>query len=90
MTDSDIHTLELGRVYEEQGYLKKAADHFSGALKNDPENSILIKSLDRINTKRSDPTDPIDRSSLSGIIEQWVYLVVLRQRAARLFHTWER
>lgn len=90
LIDNNINTLELGRIYEEQGYLKKAAAHFSGALKKDPGNLILIEALDRVNTRKTNPTDSIDRSSLSGIIEQWVHLVILRQRAARLLHTSER
>ena len=83
MTDSETRTLELARVYEEQGYFKKAADHFSGLLKNDPENPVLIQALDRINVNK---TDSNDFSSLSGIVEQWVYLVMLRQRVERLAH----
>lgn len=95
MTDSVIYTSELGRVFEEQGYFKKAGNHFSGALKNDPENPILIEALGRINAKKNDSIDfssdlSSDLSSLSGILEQWVHLVLLRQRAARLAHKSER
>ena len=93
MTDIKIHTLELGRVYEEQGYFKKAADHFSGALNADPENPTLIEALDRISVKKNDVSNPIEsieRASLSGIVEQWVRLLILRQRAERFAHKLEQ
>lgn len=57
MTDIKINTVELGRIYEQQGYFKKAADHFSGAFKADPENPVLIEALDRINAKKNDTDD---------------------------------
>lgn len=81
MADQLIHTFELGLIHEAQGYYEKAAAHFSGALKRDPGNQSLIEALDRVASKS---TESPDLSSLSGLVEQWVSLVLLNQRVAIL------
>ncbi|ACN15806.1 TPR repeat family protein [Desulforapulum autotrophicum HRM2] len=81
MADREIYTLELGLVHEAQGHYKKATAHFSGALKNDPGNQILISALDRVASRHKDSAD---LSALSGLVEQWVSLVLLSQRLAIL------
>jgi hypothetical protein len=81
LADKLIHTFELGLVHEAQGHYKKAAAHFSGALKKDPGNQTLIEALDRVASKS---TESADLSSLSGLVEQWVSLVLLNRRLAIL------
>ncbi len=77
MAGKVICTFELGLVHEAQGHYQKAGAHFSGALESDPGNPVLISALERVTSRQA---EPVDLSCLSGLVERWVSLAVLRQR----------
>jgi hypothetical protein len=81
LADKVIHTFELGLIHEAQGHYQKAGEHFSAVLKEDPANPTLMAALERVTSK---PTEPVDLSTLSKLVEQWISLVLLRQRLAIL------
>lgn len=86
MANNTIHTLELGLIYEEQGYHEKAREHFAGALKKDPENKTLVEGLERVSAREKERKTEVDNfsdlSRLSTLAEEWVSLVFLKRRLA--------
>ncbi len=81
MTDTTIHTVELGRLYEEQGYYKKAREHFGAVLAKDPDNHTLRVALERVSA-RTEAGDEMSR--LTGLVDRWVRLILLKRRVALL------
>ncbi|MCP4115941.1 MAG: tetratricopeptide repeat protein [Desulfobacteraceae bacterium] len=83
MTKTSIHTAELGRLYEEQGYYEKAGEHFGAVLANDPDNPLLREAVERVSA-RTNGADGM--AGLTGLVERWVSLLFLKRRAALLRH----
>lgn len=81
MTDASIHTAELGRLYEEQGYYGKAREHFGVALAKDPDNSLLREAVERVSCPIQGADD---MSGLTGLVDRWVTLLFLKRRVALL------
>ena len=81
MTETSIHTAELGRLYEEQGYYEKAREHFGAVLANDPDNPLLREAVERVSAR----TEAADETSrLTGLVDKWVRLLLLKRRVALL------
>lgn len=81
MIDTSNHTAELGRLYEAQGYYKKAREHFGAVLAKDPDNLLLRVALDRVSA-RTEAAD--DMSRLTGLVARWARLLLLKRRVVLL------
>lgn len=81
MTETSIHTAELGRLYEEQGFYEKAREHFGAVLAKEPDNPLLMAALERVSA-RTETADGMSR--LTGLVDRWVRLIFLKRRMALL------
>ena len=81
MTETSIHTAELGRLYEEQGYYEKAREHFGAVLASDPDNLFLREAVERVSARAKGADDT---ARLTGLVDRWVSLLFLKRRVALL------
>jgi len=91
--NQDIKTIELAKVYESQGYFQDALDIYTFLDGQETSSSIqaAIKRIEkRIQEKgqvadhqkenASDKMSSTDKNSVPELIEQWLMLMVLKQR----------
>lgn len=80
----DIKTLELARVYENQGYYQEAFDIYTYLA--DHQSSREVKSaLSRLEGKIKTPVEMLEpEKKISSLLEKWMMLMVLRQRLYNL------
>jgi hypothetical protein len=75
---NNIKTLELARLYEQQGYYKDALDIY--LYLNERNTSIeLQEGIERLQQKR-DESKYQAYEKLSELCEEWVRLMIIRRR----------
>lgn len=90
--NQDIKTIELAKVYESQGYFQDALDIYTFLDSKETSNSIqaAIRRMekrvqedghaDSQNENASDKMSEPDKNRVPLLIEQWLMLMVLKQR----------
>ena len=82
----EYNTLELARIYENQGYFQDALDIYSGlnreARSQDPEIRAAVNRMEKALERKTEPVDP--EQSVADSLEQWIQLLILEKRL-RLF-----
>ncbi|MBU1342488.1 MAG: hypothetical protein KKE44_07335 [Proteobacteria bacterium] len=79
----DIKTLELAKIYENQGYFKDAFEIYS--FLDSSNTSIEIKAgLKRMGKKITQEKDQeiLPEKTISRLFEKWLLLIILKQRLA--------
>lgn len=76
----EIKTLELARVYENQGYYQEALGIYTYLADYQPSREVE-SALSRLEGKMKTPVELLKpEKKISNLLEKWMMLVVLRQR----------
>ena len=79
----DINTLELAKVYENQGYYKDAHKIYS--YLNDQETTYELRSgIERLEEKMKEEPGVSSKKDISQLMEEWLKLMVSKHRVDNL------
>jgi len=78
--EQKYHTLELARLYENQGYYSLALENYSSLLAKDENNVELTKTVQRMKSKIENPDNAEKR--IEKLCEEWISLLILKKRLA--------
>lgn len=75
-------SLELARLYEDQGHLDEALVHYARLSKLEPDNSLIQDSLDRVENAVKERQR--DAGRLRPLLAAWMDLVLLEARCEQV------
>ena len=75
----DIKTLELARIYENQGYYKDAFEIYS-FLNEQGTTAEIQAGLNRMEKKMENENKDAHPKKIAALFEKWLMLMVLKQR----------
>jgi hypothetical protein len=81
--DPDFYTVTMARVYEEQGYLEKAAEIYRYLIKAEPERRDLIEKLAEIERKMDEAGNK-KPDDLIPLFREWITLLLRYNRLHKL------
>ncbi|GEM_PF-4051408 len=76
----NLHTIELGRLYEDQGYYTMAMEHYSALLTGDEKNKELSDAVKRVKLKIEQGDKEAACKKVSVLFEKWIELLILEKR----------
>jgi hypothetical protein len=82
-SDPGFYTVTMARVYEEQGYLDKAAEIYRFLLKTEPQRRDLLEALAAIDRKRDAAVDK-KPDDLIPLFREWIRLLIKHSRLQKL------
>jgi hypothetical protein len=81
--DPDFYTVTMARVYENQGYLEKAAEIYRHLLKLEPDRKDLAQALVGIEQKMDDAKN-MKPADLVPLFREWIDLIFQYKRLKSL------
>ena len=82
--EQKYHTLELARLYENQGYYRQAYENYSSLLAEDENNVELSKAVQRMKSKLKNLDN--GEKIIEKLFEEWISLLILKKKLA-MFET---
>lgn len=76
----NYHTIELARLYENQGYYAMAMEHYSSVLAGDEKNEKLSEAVKRVKLKIEQGEKGTAEKKVAILFEQWVKLLMLEKK----------
>ena len=76
----NYHTVELARLYENQGYYALALEHYSSVLAGDEKNEKLSEAVKRVTLKIEQGEKGAAEKKVSILFEQWLELLMLEKK----------
>ncbi|MEA1968314.1 MAG: hypothetical protein U9N77_08845 [Thermodesulfobacteriota bacterium] len=80
MMKNNYYTFELALLYEEQGVYEKALEYYKALLKESPLKAELSDAVERVKGLLARQTEVTAKNRLSELFEEWVELLLIKQR----------
>lgn len=78
--EQKYHTLELARLYENQGYYSMAYENYASLLAKDENNVELSKAVQKMKSKMANPVNA--EKTIEKLCEEWISLLILKKKLA--------
>ena len=79
-TKSKYYTVELAKLYEKQGYLKKAIKCYSGVFKKDIKNKTVFNNIKRLEILIKKNEKAYQKQNLKKLFKEWIELLFWEKR----------
>ncbi len=78
--EEEYHTLELARLYEEQGHYSKALENYSFLLRHNRNNEKLSEAVERMKSKIKRENEGNEEKRIKELFEEWINLLILKKK----------